>query len=149
MADEKQQPEQPEQPQIDPVRFYASVLTPDGAYSVQEFDTLEALQERLADLVDKDVTVFSFAGVQLKVSKPPFRHLLTPWGAKPLFTVPTDNFEEDETGYLGLDPVHLEAPPQVRVPTTKQPSAAADEFFSDDGDNVTNIFDTILPDPDN
>jgi hypothetical protein len=146
MADEQQQPEQPK---IDTVRFYAAILTPEGSYTVQDFETLEELQTRIADLVDKDVTVFSFAGVQLKVSKPPFRHLLTPWGAKPLFTVPTENFEEDTTGYLGLDPVHFEAPPQVRVPTAKQSSAAGDEFFSDDGDNVTNIFDTILPDPDN
>jgi len=146
MAEEQKQPEQPT---IDTVRFYAAILTPDGAYTVQEFDTLEDLQTRLAELVDRDVTVFSFAGAQLKVSKPPFRHLLTPWGAKPLFSVPTENFEEDETGYLGLDPVHLEAPPQVRVLAAKQPFSASDEFFSDEGDNVTNIFDTILPDPDN
>jgi hypothetical protein len=145
MADENKQPEPPA---LETIKFYAAVLTPDGAYTVQEFDTLEDLQSRLTELVDKDVTVFSFAGAQLKVSKPPFRHLLTPWGAKPLFSVPTDNFEEDTTGYLGLDPVHLEAPPQVRVPASK-PSSSGDEFFSDDTDNVTNIFDTILPDPDN
>jgi hypothetical protein len=145
MADEKKQPEKLT---IDTVRFYAAVLTPDGTYTVQDFDTLEELQTKLTDLVDKDVTVFSFAGTQIKVSKPPFRHLLTPWGPKPLFSVPTDNFEEDTTGYLGLDPVHLEGPPQVRVPPAKS-SSAGDEFFSDDGDNVTNIFDTILPDPDN
>lgn len=145
MADEKKQPEQHT---LDKLCFYAAVLTPDGTYTVQEFGTLDALQAHLAELVDRDVTVFSFAGVQLKVSKPPFRHLLTPWGAKPLFTVPTENFEEDTSGYLGLDPVHLEGPPQVRVPPSK-PSSAGDEFFSDDGDNVTNIFDTILPDPDN
>lgn len=134
---------------LDTVRYYAAILTADGDYTVQDFDTLEALQARLIELIDRDVTVFSFAGVQLKVSKPPFRHLLTPWGAKPLFAAPTDNFEEDSSGYLGLDPVHLEAPPAVNVAPPRAPSGAGDEFFSDDSDSATNIFDTILPDPDN
>lgn len=146
MADETKPAEQQ---QLETVRYYAAILTADGDYTVQDFDTLEALQARLIELIDHDVTVFSFAGVQLKVSKPPFRHLLTPWGAKPLFSPPTENFEEDATGYLGLDPIHLEAPPSVNVPPPKASSGAGDEFFSDDADNSTNIFDTILPDPDN
>lgn len=138
-----------EQPRLETIRYYAAILTADGDYTVQDFDTLEALQARLVELIDHDVTVFSFAGAQLKVSKPPFRHLLTPWGAKPLFALPTENFEEDTSGYLGLDPIHLESPPAVSVPSSKTPSGAGDEFFSDDSDNSTNIFDTILPDPDN
>jgi hypothetical protein len=144
MAKEKQ-----EQPQLETIKFYAAVLGNDGSYATQEFDTLEELQAKLTELVDKDVSVFSFAGVQLKVSKPPFRHLLTPWGNKPLFAVPTDNLEPDDTGYLGLDPAHLEPPPQVKLPSAQRNSGAADEFFSDEAETVTNIFDTILPDPDN
>jgi hypothetical protein len=150
MAKEKENAAPAEdKPQLEVLKFYAAVLSSDGSYATEEFDTLDELQARLTELVDRDVSVFSFAGVQLKVSKPPFRHLLTPWGNKPLFAVPTDNLEPDDTGYLGLDPAHLEQPPQVKLPSAQKNSAASDEFFSDETDTVTNIFDTILPDPDN
>lgn len=130
-----------------PIKFYAAILDVEGEYSVEEFETLDALVSRIKSLVNQDVSVFSFCGAQLKISKPPARHLMTPWGNKPLFDI-NENLEVDEKGYLGSDPVYLQEPPQIRVPTTKQKQPEnADDFF-DDGDNVLGVFDSVLPDPD-
>jgi hypothetical protein len=130
-----------------PLRFYAAILDIEGEYTVEEFDTLDALVARIKSLVNQDVSVFSFCGTQLKISKPPARHLMTPWGNKPLFDI-NDALEVDEKGYLGADPIYLHEPPQISVPTAKQKQPEnADEFF-DDGDNVLGVFDSVLPDPD-
>jgi hypothetical protein len=129
-------------------KFYAAILYPDGEYKVEEFADLAGLVSRMKELIDKDVSVFTFAGTQLKVSKPPFRHLLTPWGQHPLFALPQE-MEPDETGYLGMDPIHLTDPPQLKVPKQKQNFADdSDEFFDDKEDNSLGVFDNILPDPD-
>jgi hypothetical protein len=130
-----------------PRHYYAAILSPEGDFTVEEFDALDKLAARLKELVDRDVSVFSFAGVRLAVSKPPFRHLLTPWGNLPLFDIQKDNLVPDETGYLGVDPVHLEAPPEIKTPASKS-SVNSGEFFSDDDDGTLNVFDSVLPDPD-
>lgn len=130
-----------------PLKFYAAILDVEGEYSVEEFDTLDALVTRIKSLVNQDVSVFSFCGTQLKISKPPARHLMTPWGNKPLFDI-NDALEVDEKGYLGADPIYLHEPPQINVPAGKQKQPEnADDFF-DDGDNVLGVFDSVLPDPD-
>ena len=139
--------EQPK-PQIDVVKFYAAILHADGTYTVEEFEQLPQLVERVKSLIDRDVSVFSFAGTRLQISKPPFRHLLTPWGPQPLFNPPSENLEPDETGYLGLDPIHLEGPPEIKAATPLKGNSQSDEFFQDDTDNVLNVFDSVLPDPD-
>lgn len=110
--------------------------------------TVEEAAARLRELVNKDVSVACFKGVRLNVSKPPMRYLMTPEGNIPLFdTDPV--IEPDDTGYLGLDPAHLEDPPQLAVPPVGRPTPASDEFFSDDDEgNAINIFDSALPDPD-
>jgi len=129
------------------IKFYAVVLNAAGDYAVEAFDTLDALRARMAELVDSDVSAFSFVGQQLKVSKPPYRHLLTPWGDKPLFTIP-DTLEPDDSGYLGADPTHL-APP-LELPAARRPAVAGgdEEFFPDADDNTFNVFDRLMPDPD-
>lgn len=130
-----------------PLKFYAAILDIEGEYTVEEFDTLDALVARIKSLVNQDVSVFSFCGTQLKISKPPARHLMTPWGNKPLFDI-NDALEVDEKGYLGADPIYLHEPPQINVPASKQKQPEnADDFF-DDGDNVLGVFDSVLPDPD-
>ena len=131
-----------------PEKCYAAILHADGTYTVEEFDALEKLAARLRALIDRDVSVFTFAGTRLQISKPPFRHLLTPWGNLPLFTAPDAELEPDDTGYLGLDPIHLEDPPEIKAPRAPKASNESDEFFSDDTENVMNVFDSILPDPD-
>jgi hypothetical protein len=136
------------QPQLDVIKFYAAILHADGTYAVEEFDEMAQLVERVKSLIDRDVSVFSFAGTRLQISKPPFRHLLTPWGPQPLFNPPTENLEPDETGYLGLDPVHLEGPPEIKGPQQPKGNSQSDEFFQDDSDDVLNVFDSVLPDPD-
>jgi hypothetical protein len=131
-----------------PGKYYAAILHSDGTYTVEEFDALEKLAARLRELIDRDVSVFTFAGTRLQISKPPFRHLLTPWGNLPLFTAPDAELEPDDTGYLGLDPIHLEDPPEIKAPRAPKANSESDEFFSEDTENVLNVFDSILPDPD-
>lgn len=131
-------------------QFYAAVLHADGTFNVEAFTAVEQLVARLKNLIDRDVSVFSFAGTQLHISKPPFRHLLTPWGTHPLFDIPTRDFEVDDTGYLGLDPIHIGEPPQIKQPKQAAEFAGADnEFFDDKEDTSLGVFDNILPDPDN
>jgi len=139
-------------PQLADIKFYAAVLQADGEYKTHEFSALPELINFVRSLIDHDASVFCFAGTQLKISKPPLRYLLTPWGApQPLFDVPTvETLEADDTGYLGVDPVYLEEPPQIKTPARKTSGPdAADEFFSDDDGDTDNIFSAILPDPDN
>jgi hypothetical protein len=134
------------QPKIFDVKFYAAILHPDGTYAVEQFDTVEALADRLTTLIDKDVSVFNFAGTQLKISKPPFRHLITPWVTLPLFNKDSTELEPDESGYLGLDPIHLMDPPQLPAAKSKMP--VDNEFFDDDDGASLGVFDSVLPDPD-
>lgn len=131
-----------------PGNYYAAILHSDGTYIVEEFDALDKLATRLRELIDRDVSVFTFAGLRLQISKPPFRHLLTPWGNMPLFTAPDAELEPDDSGYLGIDPIHLEDPPEIAVPKAPRTSSQSDDFFPEDTDNVMNVFDSILPDPD-
>jgi ribosomal protein L29 len=107
---------------------------------------LEALTARLTELIDKDVSVSCFAGIPLPISKPPFRHLMTPHGNKPLFAAPTAELEADETGYLGVDPIHVFPPSSIQAPVKARP--AEDEFFDDEVSDTIDVFNRMLPDPD-
>ena len=128
--------------------FGAVVLTSAGEFTTETFDTLDALVTRLIELVDKDVSVSCFAGQPLPISKPPFRHVLTPWGNKPLFVLPSAELEADDTGYLGVDPIHLAGPAQINVRPAAQ-AQVEDEFFDDDSGSALDIFGGPLPDPEN
>lgn len=151
MAKEKKEaaPEQEaaETPQLEKISFHAAILQSDGTYFTESFETLPELVARLKELIDKDVSVFSFAGARLHTSKPPFRHLLTPWGNHPLFDVP-EALEPDDTGYLGVDPIGFAAPPEIKTPSAR-PAASPDDLFADDAGGAMGVFDSVLPDPDN
>lgn len=127
--------------------YHVVILQADGAFSTESFTTAEVLADRLKQLIDHDVSVACFYGARLAISKPPYRYLLTPGNNIPLFAAPEDP-EPDETGYLGVDPIHFEDPPQISMPAQIKPAANADAFFSDESDDVINVFDKILPDPD-
>lgn len=129
-------------------KYYVVILTADGDTKVEEFATAEELATRLKNLVDRDVSVFPFFGTRLHISKPPFRYLMTPGANIALYDAPTDKLEPDDTGYLGIDPIHFEGPPQIKVQATRNQDASSDEFFDDSTEDVANIFDNILPDPD-
>lgn len=145
MAKEKQAA----QAEPEKISFHAAVLQSDGTFAVESFATLEELAARIKALIDRDVTVFAFSGDRLHISKPPFRHLLVPGAAPvPLFDLPT-TLEPDESGYLGLDPINLQGPPEIKSPANNRGAAGTDEFFDDDpGGNVLGVFDNVLPDPD-
>lgn len=150
MAKEKKD-EAPEAPaeESPKISFYAAVLLSDGTFVAEEYPTLDALVVRLKQLIDEDVSVFVFQGGRLPISKGPLRHLLVPGGAPiPLYSVP-EELEPDDTGYLGVDPIHLGDPPQLRVPAQGRPTTSQqDEFFDGDGGNILGAFDSVLPDPD-
>lgn len=131
-------------------KYYAVVLHADGAFGVETFDSVDALSTRLKNLIDHDVSVACFEGARLPISKPPFRHIQLPDGKwLPLFDINAKSLEPDDTGYLGVDPIIMQAPPQIKlgkgVPVNQNTD---DEFFDDTADNVLNVFDEILPDPD-
>lgn len=130
------------------IAFYAVILHPDGSFATETFATVAELSARLKELVNRDVSVSCFKGARLSISKPPLRYLMTPDGNIPLFdTEPV--IEPDDSGYLGVDPAHLEDPPQLSVPPVGRPVTSSDEFFSDDDEGAAiNIFDNALPDPD-
>lgn len=134
-------------PQLTKISFHAAIQANDGTYSTESFDTLPELVARLKELVDQDVSVFTFAGARLLTSKPPFRHLLTPWGNHALFDVP-EELEPDDTGYLGVDPIGLAAPPEIKTTTKTRAPQTPDDIFADDGGGVMGVFDDVLPDPD-
>ena len=134
-----------EQPQD--AAFHVVILTAAGEFITESFGTAQALAARLRELIDRDVSVACFQGVPLKISKPPYRYLMTPADNIPVWTVP-ENIEPDDTGYLGVDPTYLEGPPQVAAPTVQRAQPQEDEFFSDQTDEIHNIFDDALPDPD-
>lgn len=152
MAKEKQEPaESAPALKLEKISFHLAILDSDGAFSTQSFETIEALVTRLKNLIDQDVSVFAYAGERLKISKPPHRHLIVP-GADPvpLFVLP-EELEEDDSGYLGVDPINLAAPPQLKIPPASRASNTpdGDEFFSDDNNSGgMGVFDTVLPDPD-
>lgn len=126
--------------------YHAAILLPTGDFVVETFSTPENLASRLKELIDRDVSVYCFSGDRLPISKPPYRYLMTPEYNVALYDVP-ETPEPDASGYLGVDPIHLEGPPQLKLPaeqTTTQP----DEFFSDDTGEIRNVFDDVLPDPD-
>lgn len=129
------------------IAFHAVILHPDGSFATETFSSAAEMTERLKELINRDVSVSCFKGTRLNISKPPLRYLMTPDGNIPLFST-EDAIEPDDSGYLGVDPAHLEDPPQLSVPPVGRPTTASDEFFSDDDGETINIFDNALPDPD-
>jgi hypothetical protein len=127
--------------------FHAAILTADGEFATESFHTAQELAARLRELVDRDVSVSCFHGARLPISKPPYRYLMTKDANLPLWAAP-ETIEPDDTGYLGVDPVHLEGPPQIQVAEVRTSPPQDDEFFSDQTSEIHNIFDDALPDPD-
>lgn len=125
--------------------YHASILLPNGDFVVETFSSATALAHRLKELIDRDVSVHCFFGDRMQISKPPYRYLMTPEGNVALYDVP-EELEPDDTGYLGVDPAHLEGPPQIKF--TPEQTTQPDEFFSDDSNEIRNVFDDALPDPD-
>jgi hypothetical protein len=152
MAKEKAAPAAEESPPcaLTKISFHAAILAADGTFSTESFETLPALAARITNLINQDVSVFAYAGERLKISKPPHRHLIVPGSPPiPLFALP-EELEEDDSGYLGVDPIHLAVPPQLKVPAARPSAGPAkdDEFFPDDADDALGAFDSVLPDPD-
>lgn len=125
--------------------WHVVILHQTGELVTESFQDSQKLAARLRELIDRDVSVSCFRGERLKISKPPYRYLMTKDANVPLWEVP-EVIEPDDTGYLGVDPVYFEGPPQVQAPSQTAPNP--DEFFSDEANEIRNIFDDALPDPD-
>lgn len=123
------------------------ILNTDGDITVESFTNVQDLAIRLKALIDRDVSVFPFVGQRLFISKPPMRYLMTPDGNVPLFDINAAQLEPDDNGYLGIDPIHFEGPPQIKMQGPKQIDNA-DDFFDDKTDETFGVFDSVLPDPD-
>ena len=128
-----------------PPMWFAVILQTDGSFLTESFLSAEELSARLKELINKDVSVSCFHGERVLISKPPLRYLMLADGNIPLFDADAE-VEPDDTGYLGVDPIHLEPPPAIAQP--RRASVSNDEFFSDDDDDALGIFDSALPDPD-
>lgn len=129
-------------------RYFAVVLDSAGEFTTEAFDAPEQLVARLKTLINQDVSVACFSGAHMPVSKPPFRHLQLPDGTwAPLFDIAVDKLEADTSGYLGLDPIVIQGPPQIKVSKANLPNGD-DDFFDDQPEDILGAFDEILPDPD-
>lgn len=131
------------------MQWHAVILKSCGEFVTETYPTAEELAARLKALINHDVSVSCFYGNKIAVSKPPLRYLMAPAGNIPLFDQPGDIIEADDTGYLGVDPIHFEDPPTIQTPTKENRASTDDDFFVDDDEGqAINIFDDAMPDPD-
>jgi hypothetical protein len=103
-------------------KFYLVRLPEDEMPSVEVFDRVEQLCERITALVGTETALFPFMGYWLQITKGEMRHLLTPFGMLPLFQLPQpDQVEVEAHGWVGREsPITtIVRPPPV--------DAAADE----------------------
>lgn len=91
--------------------FYLATQPEDGLLRVEQFDTIEKLQQALIAAIGTEAAVVPFMGHHLKVSKGPWRYLVTPFGNLPLFNVPgPGEIEVDDSGWLGKQSQELVIP---------------------------------------
>ena len=104
-------------------KFYLVKMPEDAFPSVEEFDTVEPLIERIVELVGQETALFPFMGYWLGITKGPLRYLVTPFGMLPLYKLPKPGeIEVDTSGWVGR-----EAPVIVPAMATAATSDDQDE----------------------
>jgi hypothetical protein len=109
---------------------YWLLRSEEGVVSMQPFDTIEQLQIGLmaaisyAESTHADVYVWPMLGWKLSVTGGPLRHLLTPHGSLPLFTL-SDPVALDvaEDGFIGT--FRTELSPELLSVVQQRPAAPA------------------------
>jgi hypothetical protein len=77
---------------------------------IRDFTDLDSLIAAIKSYDGQDVCVFPLLGFKMGISKPPMRHLITPFGHIPLFDLPDiDDLEEDD-GFMGTRAVVQDIP---------------------------------------
>ena len=102
-----------------PDQTFIMVVVPDDAPpTLEQFDSVELLQARIGVLLEQDVHLFPFLGTRLGISKGPNRHLITPFGVLPLYTIPNvDQLELEDDGFVGKSRDIYQAPQSAAEPT--------------------------------
>ena len=127
-------------------QYHVVILSSEGDIDKQSFNTRDELVAKLKSLINLDVSVVCFRGSFLPISKPPLRYLMDSGENIPLWEPPEEIEEDLGVHYMGVDPILLEPPAEIRPPAEQ--TTDADEFFSDAADDISTIFDAPLPDPD-
>lgn len=83
-----------------PLPYQLVVCPADGWLSVESYNELDQLKDRIRELDGEDVSVAVFAGPQLHITGGPNRFLITPLGASPLFAPPAPG-DPVPGGWLG------------------------------------------------
>lgn len=91
-------------------KFMLFYTTSIGDAGVHEFDNIDDLVSKIREYEGEDVTLFPVMGWRMRISKPPMRYLLTPFGNLPLFEMPTLDNVSDDDAYMGEATVPMTAP---------------------------------------
>lgn len=128
--------------QVEP-RYVLTLVPEDGVMRFEHIATEGELKFRVQQLLNsgEEVSISITFGHRLKISKPPLRHLVTPWGNIPLFDPLPEELTLEDDGYIG---------PRYAVPDLMTTPPDADELEGDDAeeeeeatptvDDTTNIF---------
>jgi hypothetical protein len=120
-------------------KFYVVVVPEDALPRVESFDDVNSLMTALKRFLNTENSVFPILGTFMPITEGPYRFLMTPFGALPLFNMPTpDTMVADAHGWMGgVSPGdgRPSAAPQV-ADAFDDPAALAEALGEDDGSSV-------------
>lgn len=99
-------------------QFHLLYTPADQTPQVETFDTCPALVLRMIELLGQPCFLHAFLGHYLPMTPGPLRHLRTPFGFMPLFTIPTAAAMGEGDGWAGTAP-RPEAR-QIQIDATNQ-----------------------------
>lgn len=110
-------------------KFYLVKIPEDGLPSVEEFEAIEAMVDRIIELLGTETAIFPFMGYWLGISKGPLRYLITPFGMLPLYRLPRPGeVEVEASGWVGRE-APVEIPQRPVAPQAAIPAPAAAELL--------------------
>jgi hypothetical protein len=122
-------------------KFHVVVVPEDDMPRVESFDDVSSLMAALKRFLNTENSVFPILGTFMPVTEGPYRFLMTPFGALPLFNMPTpETMVADAHGWMGgVSPGDGRPTP---APELQEPDAVADLMAAaeatseDDGSSV-------------
>jgi len=99
-------------------RFWLFVFSEDDGPAAEEYDTLDAMIERIREIDQqasesgRSVAVYPTLAYRMRITKPPYRYLMTPFGHIPMFELPEFDTADGTDAYLGAPPRQMEVPTQ-------------------------------------
>ncbi len=130
--------------QVEP-SYLLTVVPEDGILRFENLATEDELKFRIRQLLDsgEEVAISVSVGYQLRISKPPLRHLVTPWGNLPLFDPLPPDLTLETDGYIGPRyeaPALMTDPPDTDDLTGDDEEDEEEEAAQPTVDETTNIF---------